>query len=106
MSQPPVELTRDQRDVVAETIVEVCTHRRWLLHVQNVRTNHVHVIVSAVDVSPEKIMNDFKSYATRRLREAGLIGSDAKVWSRHGSTPHLYDESALLSAIHYVSNLQ
>ena len=106
MSQPPINLTPAQREIIAKTITEVCTHRHWIVHVQNVRTNHVHVIVSAPDTPPEKIMNNLKAYSTRRLREANLLPPDTKLWSRHGSTPHLYDQPALLSAIHYVTKLQ
>jgi REP element-mobilizing transposase RayT len=106
MSGPPIQLTPAQREVVANTITEVAHHRHWLIHTLNVRTNHVHIIVSAPNTTPEKVMNDLKAYATRRLREANLLPADTKLWSRHGSTPHLYDHPALLSAIHYVANLQ
>ena len=47
-------------------------------------------------------MNDFKSYATRKLREAGLCDAESKVWSRHGSTRRLWTEEAVESACRYV----
>ena len=105
MRGPAVELTEDQRRIVAATIQEVAAHRRWGIHTVNVRTNHVHVVVTAPGQLPEKVMNDFKAWATRRLREAGMAGAGA-LWSRHGSTPHLYSEAALAEAVHYVSQLQ
>ncbi|MGH2524913.1 MAG: transposase, partial [Anaerolineales bacterium] len=71
MDQPPYELDRQRREVVLKTIQEVCAHRGWSLLAAHVRSNHVHVVVQAV-AKPEKVMNDFKAYASRRLNEAGL----------------------------------
>jgi len=51
-------------------------------------------------------MNSFKSFATRKLRAAGLLGSDIKPWARHGSTPYLWTEEDLERAIDYVLNGQ
>ena len=39
-----------------------CEHRGWNLLGAHVRSNHVHVIVEA-EARPERIMNEFKSYA-------------------------------------------
>ena len=47
-------------------------------------------------------MNSFKSYATRKLREANLLSDDGKPWARHGSTPYLGTEEDLERAIDYV----
>lgn len=94
-------LKADQRRVVRAAIEGVALHRGWTLSAIHVRTNHVHVVVAA-DVPPERIMNDFKSWATRRLREAGLVTSDAKVWGRHGSTRYLHDTRAVENACRYV----
>jgi len=54
------------REIVLKAIIEVCEYRKWFLHIVHVRTNHIHVIVSA-DERPEKVMNDFKAYASRAL---------------------------------------
>ena len=51
-------------------------------------------------------MNDFKSYATRRLRSDGLAGPEAKVWTRHGSTRYVWHDKSLDAAIDYVVNGQ
>ena len=47
-------------------------------------------------------MNDLKSYATRRLREAGLTGEDERIWTRHGSTRYLNTQRSLDEASEYV----
>jgi len=101
LQHEPVNLTPDQIAVVDRTIREVCAHRGWSLHELNVRTNHVHVVVNA-DSTPERILNDLKSYATRRLGEAGLIPKDSRVWTRHGSTRYLWDGESVSRACAYV----
>jgi REP element-mobilizing transposase RayT len=106
MKGPPFEMNDACREVVAKTVREVCAHRGWTIHALNVRGNHVHTVVMALQTSPEKVMNDFKAWSTRRLREGGLAGAAARVWSRHGSTPHLYTSESLLGAIDYVLNCQ
>ena len=64
----PVELDAPRRYVVCATIGEVCDHRRWRLCALHVRTTHVHAVVCAPH-TPERVMNDFKAYATRRMRD-------------------------------------
>jgi len=97
----PVSLNDRQRPVVRDTILEVCEHRGWRALAINVRAEHVHVVVEAAD-EPETVMNAFKSYATRRLREAGLAGADERLWARHGSTRYLNEPSSVAAARHYV----
>ena len=72
----------------------------------NVRTNHVHAVVSAPGVSPERVMNDFKAYATRSLRQRKLVGRDQKVWAYHGSMPRIWKPDQLARAIRYVNDAQ
>jgi REP element-mobilizing transposase RayT len=105
LKHSPVVLNRAQRQVVELAIREVCDHRRYFLHAVNVRTNHVHSVVAASQ-KPEHIMDSFKSYATRKLREAGLLGRNVKPWARHGSTPYLWTDEQVQRAIEYVINGQ
>ena len=65
--RPAFLLDARHRKCVEAAIIEVCEFRKYLSRAINVRTNHVHVVVSAA-FKPEKIVNDFKVYATRRLR--------------------------------------
>lgn len=106
MNGPAFEMNERQREVVRATIQEVACHRGWEVHALNVRTNHVHAVVRAPGAAAEKVMNDLKAWSTRRLREARLVRHDAKLWTRHGSTPHLYETDELLGAIDYVVNQQ
>ena len=101
LKNPPFILNRSQRAVVDEAIRKVCEHRAYVLHAINVRTNHVHSVVTA-SCKPEHVMDSFKAYATRQLRKSGLLGQDVKPWARHGSTPYLWTEEHLQKAIEYV----
>jgi REP element-mobilizing transposase RayT len=98
---PTVVLDDSQRHSVDEAIKEVCNYREYTLHALNVRTNHVHAVVAA-ELEPEKIVEAFKSYATRRLRHDGLTETVSKVWSRHASTKYLWEDHKVISAIDYV----
>jgi hypothetical protein len=69
-----------------------------MLLAAHVRTKHVHVVVAG-DEKPEKILNDFKAYATRALPGAG---ANRRRWTRHGSTRWLWKDSEVLAAIRYV----
>jgi len=99
--QPAVTLDSSQRELVRQAIIEVCDHRQYTLHAVNVRTNHSHSVISK-GVKPEKIVNDLKAYATRKLRENWQFGSTEKVWSRGASTRYLWKPQHLAGAIDYV----
>lgn len=101
LKHPPVKLDAYQRPVVEKAIREVCEKRGYKLLAINVRTNHVHTVVSA-QKKPEPILQAFQAYATRKLREAVLLSRDVKPWARHGSTPYLWKEKHVERAIDYV----
>lgn len=101
MSQPPYHLDRDRRAAVLGALHGHCAHRGWSLLAVHVRTNHIHAIVEA-DVRPERVMNEFKSYASRELNRLDLDGSDRKRWARHGSTRWLWKDEDVREAIRYV----
>jgi len=105
LCHPPVRLDAQGRTAVERTILEVCAHRDWTVHALNVRTNHVHLVVSAPQ-SPGQVMNCVKSWTTRRLREAGLISPTGKVWTRHGSTRYLWRPPEVARACRYVTDGQ
>ena len=100
LRHPPVRLDRSAREIVQNTILAVVSHRGWSALAVHVRTTHAHVVV--VSSAPaERVMNDLKAYATRRLREAGLSLSTESVWSRHGSTRYLWDDDQVWHAVTY-----
>ncbi len=97
----PHVLDGRQRSVVDKAVREVCAHRRYLLRALNVRSNHVHAVVTASQ-KPESILNALKSYSTRALREAGLITPTVRPWARHGSTVYLWKDQHVSKAVAYV----
>jgi REP element-mobilizing transposase RayT len=101
MDQAPYFLDRDRRAAVLDALREVCLHHGWSLWAAHVRTNHVHAVVEA-NVPPEKIMNAFKSYASRMLNRLGIDEPDRKRWARHGSTRWLWTDRDVREAIRYV----
>ena len=148
MRQEPYLLDEARRGVVLRTIHEVAKHRRWVLWAVHVRTNHIHIVVTAspdntrpktarpksiraesvsagipiaqnarpqsisaglphpIAPKPEKVMNDFKAWASRRLREAFNEPMDRERWTRHGSTRWLNTQVSLQKAIAYVVDEQ
>ncbi|MFN0146902.1 MAG: hypothetical protein ACKVT1_10340 [Dehalococcoidia bacterium] len=97
----PVTLRAAERRAVDAAIRQTAEVRDWYIHALNVRTNHVHVVVSA-EMAPELVMGSLKAWCTKLLGEAGLVATGAKVWSRHGSTRYLWREEQVVAACQYV----
>ena len=100
----------DSRAVVLHALEQVCWHRGWNLLAAHVRSNHVHVIVET-EVPPEKVMNDFKAYASRALNQLNcdepgcsrsFFPSTGDDGHRHGSTRWLWKDQGVREAIRYV----
>jgi REP element-mobilizing transposase RayT len=101
LKHSPVKLNRLQRSATEVAMREVCARRGYFQHAINVRTNHVHSVVTA-SCKPEHVLEAFKAYATRKLRQAGLIARHIKPWARHGSTVYLWSEEEVNRAVVYV----
>jgi REP element-mobilizing transposase RayT len=101
LKQPPVTLNSAQRAVVESAIRETCTIRGWELWTVNVRTNHVHAVVSA-NRKPGAILSALKANSTRAMREAGVWTNDLSPWEFRGSKKYLWTEKQLVDAIAYV----
>ena len=98
-------LDEPRRRIVLSTIQEVSAHRNWTLWAVHVRTNHVHTVVTAA-ATPEKVMTDFKAWASRRLREQCAEPADRDRWTQHGSTRYLWTPDSLAEKIKYVLDEQ
>jgi REP element-mobilizing transposase RayT len=101
-----VVLSAKQRESVESAIREVCDFRDWLLHAINIRTNHVHAVVSIGSVKPDRDLNDFKSYATRKMRQDDCWFSERSPWVDKGSKRYLWNERSIELAVDYVMNGQ
>jgi hypothetical protein len=105
----PIVLSNQMRDVVSCAIRDHARIRCWKELALNVRTNHVHVVVDcrgAAMRSPERVMEEFKYWGTRRLRASNLVRSAGRIWTDHGSTRWINNAEGLSEAINYVLNLQ
>ena len=100
LKHSPVYLTQEQRECIAQSIAEVCDFRQWKLWAVNVRTNHVHVVLSSEE-SPKKVLRDLKTRSTMNLKSNGFFAQE-KLWTRGGSGRFLWKEDAVEAACHYV----
>jgi REP element-mobilizing transposase RayT len=97
-----------ERDVVLQSIRDVCRHEGWTLYAAHVRTTHVHLIVGVKTacgscrpaIPPEKVMGRLKAYASRALNDR--FGYRCKRWSRHGSTRRVWSPVELEVTLRYV----
>ena len=101
LKQSSVILGRRERIIVTDAIAEACKIREYNLRAINVRSNHTHAVVSKA-LKPEKIVNNFKAYATRRLRSNGCFSPNIKIWSRGASTRYLWKPRHVEAAVDYV----
>ena len=112
LTEPPLTLDPGQRAAVERTIAEHCRIRGWHLHAVNCRTRHVHVVVTAPARAPDVVMDQFKAWCTRRLKERDRVGSSAgrpvrqNWWTQRGSKRWLNDATSLEGAIRYVLECQ
>ena len=102
----PVILSAAQRTSVETAVRETCVFRKWLLRAFNVRTNHVHVVVSIGEKKPEVALNAFKANATRQMRQDGCWPHEHSPWVDKGSKRSLWNERSIELAIDYVINGQ
>jgi len=100
MVQPPYVMSATERQIVCKAIVELSDDRGWKLWAVHVRSNHVHVVVSA-DRDPGRIMSDVKGRASRDLTLAGFDNAERRRWTLHGSTRHLFRDEEVEAAIRY-----
>ena len=101
MKRPSVKLSTKRRRAVLQAIKETCEIRNWKLWASNIRTNHVHSVVSA-PYDPEPVLIALKANATRKMREAGCWQSGKTPWVLRGSKQYLWTEKDVYDAIDYV----
>lgn len=101
LAEEPLLITPKMRGIIEDTILQHCEHRGWHHHSSNVRTNHIHAVLSA-DGDPDRMLADLKAYLTRALRRAGAIGDRKRVWAERGSKRYLFTDEALARACEYV----
>lgn len=105
LKQHPFVLRAAARRSVENAIRETCSIRNWQLHAFNVRTNHVHIVVTA-NRNPRFVLDAFKANATRHLRRDQCWQHQFSPWAEKGSKRRLWNEQSVANAIDYVLNGQ
>jgi REP element-mobilizing transposase RayT len=105
LKSDPYVLNATARNSVEIAIRNVCEYRGWRILAIAVRTNHVHVVVAA-SVPSAKMLNDFKAYATRSLRQNAQWTHEHSPWVDKGSRRNLWNEDHVRAAWDYVENGQ
>ena len=107
MAEDAVVLCAEQRATVEHTIRR-CEIRGWTLHAVNVRSNHVHVVVTA-DRSASDVMDQLKAWCSRKLSDAAGLHTPVakkagrKRWFSEGGDKETIDtDEYLANAIQYV----
>lgn len=101
---PPIYLSSEQSRVAFSQFQETATYRGWLLEAAAIISNHVHVVVSVeIDVVPEVLLRDFKSYASRALNARWNKPASGTWWTESGSKRNKANRNAVENAIRYVA---
>ena len=101
MTEDAVWLDREQAQRIADQLRQTAAPRGWWILALAVMANHSHVVVGVPgDPDPEKLLGDFKGWATRRLKE-GWPGRE-QWWTQGGSKRPKKTSDAIQAAVQYV----
>jgi len=112
MTETAVLLDKTQRGIVNQVVHNHCEIRGWTWYAVNCRSNHCHVVVTAVDYDGEQVRDQLKSWAKRRLKDHQRAQPSLKGdvrehwWTRKGSVRKLFDDESLEAAIRYTIEAQ
>ena len=111
MREDACRLAPRQRERVEQQVAETCEYRRWQLRAVNCRSNHVHIVLSAL-AHPRTIREQLKAWCSRRLNEqqadSGVPEEQRRSnwWAERGSIRWIFREADLAAAIEYVVDRQ
>ncbi|KAA5542146.1 hypothetical protein FYK55_15160 [Roseiconus nitratireducens] len=105
LKEPAVFLDPRQRIAVNDRIRQHAAIRNWELHAVSVRSNHVHVVVTAC-VTPKRVRDQFKANATTALRRMRDPMTRQRVWTKGGDIILIDRDDDLQRAVTYVMEAQ
>jgi REP element-mobilizing transposase RayT len=105
LKEQPVLLSTEQRESVARVIQQHAEIRGWKLVAATVRTNHVHVVVSAAAL-PTQVRDQLKANATRVLRTTTPPITNEKIWAKGGDIEFIDTDEELERVVRYVTEAQ
>jgi len=106
LQHPMVTLNAAMRDVAEAALREICSVRAWTLWAVSVRSNHVHVVVSASSHEPTVVRDQLKAKATGALRKQFTVWENRPIWSVKGDLEFLDRESEIEQCVTYVLEAQ
>jgi len=95
-------LTQEEAFIVLDGTQEVCLCRGWGLTAAHIRSTHAHAVVDTA-ASPQRVIGDFKAYASRRLN---MVNDRAIRWAAGGNAARLSSREAIEAAANYVADQQ
>ena len=103
MKSSPLFLDLAQATVLFEQFQETSSVRGWVLIAVAVMRGHLHILVGVPgDPDPEKLLQAFKSYGSRKLNQGWSKPASDTWWTERGSKRKLPDEKAVAAAINYI----
>jgi hypothetical protein len=110
MTETAVLLTDDQRALVRSAIERVCAENGWPIHALHVRTNHVHIVLSA-PAEAGALLRRVKAVASGALSDAAglpMAGRNGRRrwWTEKGNKVPVEDDRALEEICHYARDCQ
>ncbi len=105
MKGKAVVLDLGHRQVVEAVCREHALVRGWALYAIAVRSNHVHIAVTAEGV-PAKVRDQFKANGTRVLRQASNPITNEKIWTKGGDVEIVDTEEELYRVVLYITEAQ
>jgi REP element-mobilizing transposase RayT len=105
-----VYLTDRQRAIVDAALVNECSAQGWHIHAGNVRTNHVHLVVSAARPGTF-VRSRLKALAAKALSDNAdlpMAGDNGRKrwWTEKGNINPIETEKALEETTVYVRDFQ
>lgn len=95
-------LDNGQSHTVLQSVIETCQYNHWTLYAAHVRTNHLHIVLTAENTA-EHAMGKLKCYGTKNLKKNHPELSERKhFWARHGSTKNVWTYELLFPCLYYV----
>ena len=69
------------KDIVIESLKYCCENKGLILYAYVIMTNHIHLIISAVDGNLSDIIRDFKKFTSKEvIKEIEVSNESRKVW--------------------------
>jgi hypothetical protein len=102
---PPIYLSLRHAEIDLDQMCETSRIRGWTNAAVAVMSNHVHAVIGVMgDPSPDVLLRDLKSYASRALTASYGRPASGTWWTESGSRRRLPDLRAVIAGIRYVRN--